>query len=147
MPPPRRFLLLLPWSTAFLDANSTPLCALRLAADHGAARGGCVEPDRLDVPESGFLEPRRIFGRRVVSSFRLDQHVEAHQRGRRRSGLFVIDEKLADDDCAAARQSLEGPAQQGAVLRLVPIVPNHRQEVDVVIPWKLLEEAGACRLI
>jgi hypothetical protein len=24
--------------------------ALRLAADHGAVRGGCVEPDRLDVP-------------------------------------------------------------------------------------------------
>lgn len=31
------------------------LCALRLAADHGAVRGGCVEPDRLDVPESDLL--------------------------------------------------------------------------------------------
>ena len=47
-------------------------------------------------------------------TFRLDQHVEAHQRSRRRSALFVIDEKLADDDSAAAKQSLEGPAQQGA---------------------------------
>src|SRR5438105_10791946 len=124
-------------------AYSTQLCALWFAADHGAVRGGCVEPDRLDVPEAGLLEPRRIFGRRVVSSFRLDQHVEAHQRSRRRPGLFVIDEKLADDDCAAARQSLEGPAQQAAVLRLIPIVQDHRQQMHVVIPGKLLEEVAA----
>src|SRR5207247_11276717 len=40
-----------------------PACALWFAADHGAVRGGCVEPGRLDVPEAGFLEPSRIFGR------------------------------------------------------------------------------------
>src|SRR5205814_6273304 len=124
-------------------AHSAQLYALWFAADHGAVRGGCVEPDRLDVPEAGFLEPRRIFGRRVVSSFRLDQHVEAHQRGRRRPGLFVIDDKLADDDCAAARQSLEGPAQQRTVLRLIPIVQDHRQEMHIVILGKPFEEVAA----
>ena len=57
------FILEVLWSRSFSEfelrcAYSSQLCALWFAADHGADRGGCVEPDRLDVPESGFLEPR-----------------------------------------------------------------------------------------
>src|SRR6185503_12181508 len=55
-----------PWSRLFSEfelrcAYSTQLCASRFAADHGAVRGGRVEPDRLDVPKAGVIEPRRIF--------------------------------------------------------------------------------------
>ena len=54
------------------------------------------------------------------------------ERRRGRAGLRVVDQQLADDHGAAARQRRVALAQDLAVLRLAPVVQDHRQQDDVV---------------
>src|SRR5215813_6876851 len=107
-----------------------------LVRDHDAVGARPRKRDRADAAKADVAQPGAILAGGIIpAAAGLDQHVQAHQRGGSRAALGFVDDQLADQHGATARQRGVAFAQDAAVIGFAPVVHDHRQQDGVVPGW------------
>src|SRR2546426_10985125 len=84
-----------------------PATTRLLVAHHHRVRTDQVLDDGVSKPD--FLHPTHAIGARIVETGRcFDKHVETHEQAERVTALFVVDDRLIDDQHAAFRKRVVG---------------------------------------